>query len=77
MTSNKTEQPMTQQEFLRHAMATLDMTREEFSKRLGMQNQRKLDSWLLPVGSEQYRSMPDIAWTLVREILENHRLKNI
>ncbi|WP_080406764.1 transcriptional regulator [Burkholderia ubonensis] len=62
--------PQTQQEFLRHAMSVLGMTREQFAERIGAKP-RALNNWLLPVDSSEYRSMPDMAWKFVREILEN------
>ena len=31
--------------------------------------------WLMPTESGSYREMPEIAWQLVREILENEKLK--
>ncbi|KKB61162.1 hypothetical protein WM40_24835 [Robbsia andropogonis] len=62
--------PTTQQEFLRNAMTQLDMTREQFAERIGTKK-RTLDNWLLSTESAEYRSMPDMAWKFVREILEN------
>jgi hypothetical protein len=62
--------PRTQQEFLRHAMSELGMTREQFADRIGTKK-RALDNWLLSPDSSEYRSMPDMAWKFVREILEN------
>lgn len=62
--------PKTQQEFLRHAMSELGMTREQFAERIGAKK-RALDNWLLSPDSSEYRSMPDMAWKFVREILEN------
>ena len=60
----------TQQEFLRHAMSELGMTREQFAERIGAKK-RALDNWLLSPDSSGYRSMPDMAWKFVRKILEN------
>lgn len=62
--------PKTQQEFLRDAMDRLGMTREEFADRIGTKK-RGLDNWLLPSDSKEYRSMPDMAWKFIREILDN------
>ncbi|MGR9587064.1 transcriptional regulator [Pandoraea sputorum] len=64
--------PKTQQEFLRDAMDRLGMTREEFADRIGTKK-RGLDNWLLPNDSKEYRSMPDMAWKFIREILDNDR----
>lgn len=60
--------PHTQQDFLRHAMSVLGMTREEFAERIGAKK-RALDNWLLTSSSAEYRSMPDMAWKFIREIL--------
>ena len=66
---------MTQQEFLQAAMATLGMTRGEFATRLGCAK-RTLDKWLLPDTSNDYRTMNETIWSLIREILEHEKLKN-
>ncbi len=65
---------MNQQEFLQAAMLDLGMTREAFSVRLGCAK-RTLDKWLLPDSSNDYRSMNETVWNLVREILAHERLK--
>lgn len=65
---------MTQIEFLQSAIANLQMTRDEFAVRLGCPR-RTLDKWLLPEASNDHRPMPEIVWTLVREILANEKLK--
>ncbi|WP_338926741.1 transcriptional regulator [Mycetohabitans endofungorum] len=62
--------PQTQQEFLRHAMSELGMTREQFAERIGTKK-RTLDNWLLSPDSNEYRSMPNMAWKFMREILEH------
>lgn len=64
--------PQTQQDFLRHVMNELGMTREQFAERIGTKK-RTLDNWLLAADSSEYRSMPDMAWKFVCEILENRR----
>jgi DNA-directed RNA polymerase specialized sigma subunit len=69
-----------QQEYLRAAMHELssmlgiDLTREDFAKRLGApwDTYRR---WLLPPESSGSREMPPVAWSLVREVLEHERLK--
>jgi aspartate carbamoyltransferase catalytic subunit len=58
----------TQQDFLRDAMQSLNMTRQNFADRIGARK-RALDNWLLPSNSNGFRSMPDTIWILVREIL--------
>lgn len=65
---------MRQNEFLQSAVASLEMTRDEFAVRLGCPR-RTLDKWLLPETSNDYRPMPEVVWTLVREILANEKLK--
>jgi len=65
---------MTQQEFLRSAMTELDMTRDMFCVRLGCAR-RTLDKWLLPSTSNDFRTMEETIWVLVREILAHESLK--
>lgn len=65
---------LTQQEFLRQAMTTLGLTREQFAKRLGT-SKRRVDNWLLPSESKEFRSMDDMVWNFVREILANNQNK--
>ncbi|HWX00316.1 aspartate carbamoyltransferase [Collimonas sp.] len=57
-----------QQTFLRDAMRRLNLTRENFSDRIGIRK-RALDTWLLPETSGEYRVMPDIVTKFVTEIL--------
>lgn len=54
-------------------MTSLTMTRDEFAARLGCPR-RTLDKWLLPESSNDHRAMPEVVWTLVREILANVKL---
>lgn len=65
---------VSQQEFLRDAMAQLGMTRDQFAERLGT-SRRRLDNWLLPSDSKGFRDMDEIAWKFIREILENTKKK--
>lgn len=67
-------QNLPQQEFLRDAMAQLNMTRDQFCARLGT-TRRRLDNWLLPSGTKGYREMDEMVWKFVREILERHKEK--
>lgn len=69
-----TTKPLAQQEFLRNAMETLDMTRDQFAERIGT-NRRRLDNWLLPADSKGFREMDEMAWKFIREILENTKKK--
>lgn len=68
----KMEGPQTQQEFLRHAISELGMTRAQFAQRIGTKK-RTLDNWLLSTDSHEYRSMPEMAWKFVGEILKRQR----
>lgn len=60
-------QPTSQQEFLREAMSRLSMTRERFAVRLGT-SKRRLDNWLAPSDSKEFREMDSMVWKFVREI---------
>ena len=62
--------PIPQQEFLRDAMAALDMTRDQFADRIGT-SRRRLDNWLLPSDSKGFREMDGMAWKFIHEILSN------
>jgi len=68
------EKPIAQQEFLRNAMMTLDMTRDAFADRIGA-TRRRLDNWLLPSESSGFREMDEMAWKFVREILKGKEKK--
>ena len=63
-----------QQAFLRSAAETLGLTRKALAARMGAP-WATYEKWLLPAGSTNSREMPQIAWTLVREILANEKLK--
>lgn len=63
-----------QQEFLREAAASLGLTQEGLAKRMGAP-WPTFSKWLLPAESTNAREMPQIAWTLVREILAHEKLK--
>jgi aspartate carbamoyltransferase catalytic subunit len=65
-----TNKPIPQQEFLRGAMASLGMTRDQFADRIGT-SRRRLDNWLLPSESQGFREMDEMAWKFIREILTN------
>lgn len=58
----------TQQEFLRDAMSRLEMTRSAFAKRISVP-EKTLDKWLAPANTSDARSMPDVVWAYIREIL--------
>lgn len=63
---------ISQQEFLRDAMAQLSMTRQQFSDRIHA-SKRRLDSWLLPSNSKEFRELDPTIWQFVREILEDRK----
>ena len=57
-----------QQAFLREAMRQLGMTRKQFAERIGTK-ERTLDNWLVPSTSKEFRTMPDMGWKFIQEIL--------
>jgi aspartate carbamoyltransferase catalytic subunit len=59
-----------QQVFLRDAMRRLNLTRDVFAARIGVKR-RALDTWLLPEGSQEARSMPEVVTRFVTEIVDN------
>lgn len=64
-----------QQDFLRGAAKTLGLTQKELAARMGAKWTTFL-KWLQPTETKSnYRDMPDVAWQLVREILEHEKLK--
>lgn len=66
----------TQQDCLMDAMRRLGMTPESFAKRLGLSTSAMLHKWLAPTDAKnQYHEMPDVVWSLVREILAHEDLK--
>ncbi len=64
---------VSQQVFLRDAMRRLNLTRDVFAVRVGVKR-RALDTWLLPEGSQEFRSMPEVVSRFVTEIVENEAL---
>ena len=68
MATNKNAAGLTQQEFLRHAITTLGMTRAEFARRISVPI-KTLDKWLAPADTGDFRNMPDGVWAYVREVL--------
>jgi predicted transcriptional regulator len=63
-----------QQQFLRIAIAELGLTRKEFSARIGCAP-RTLEKWLLPLDSQEFRTMPEPVRVLIREIRAHEILK--
>ncbi|HLS51753.1 MAG TPA: aspartate carbamoyltransferase [Burkholderiaceae bacterium] len=64
---------VSQQVFLRDAMRRLNLTRDVFAARIGVKR-RALDTWLLPEGSQEARTMPEVVQRFVTEIVENEAL---
>lgn len=64
----------TQQEFLREAAKTLNLTQTGLAARMGA-SWSTFEKWLLPTENASAREMPSIAWQLVREILDHEKLK--
>lgn len=62
-------QQLSQQDFLRRAMAALGMTQKEFARRFRV-SPRTLEKWLLPDDSKDHRRMPDMAWGYVEDVLK-------
>ena len=69
-----TKPTISQQEYLRNTMTTLNMTREEFAERIGT-TRRRIDNWLLPSDSKGFREMDEMAWKFIREILKSEQEK--
>ena len=65
----------TQQEFLRSAADTLQLTQKALAQRMGAPY-TTFKKWLMPNDSENHRDMPEIAWQLVREIVAHEKLKS-
>lgn len=57
-----------EQQFLRHAMSRLGMTRDAFAARISVPR-RALDKWLLPSDSKDFRALPEIGRAYFTEIL--------
>lgn len=71
-TQPKVEQ--SQQEFLRDAMSQLGYTRMQLAQRIcppggETRTKRRIDNWLLPSESKEFRKMDEIVWMYIREIL--------
>lgn len=64
---------VSQQVFLRDSMRRLNLTRDVFAARIGVKR-RALDTWLLPEGSQEFRSMPEVVSRFVTEIVQNEGL---
>lgn len=65
---------ISQQDFLRDAAQTLGISQKNLAKRMTAP-WTTFQKWLMPEDSLNKRDMPEIAWQLVREILEHEKLK--
>ena len=72
MTAEKSPTSVSQQDLLRDAMEEIGMTRVAFAARISVPV-RTLDKWLLHSDSADFRSMPEMGKSYVREIVEWHR----
>ncbi|WP_080426251.1 transcriptional regulator [Burkholderia ubonensis] len=59
---------LSQQEFLRDAIQRLGLTRAGFAKRISVP-EKTLNKWLAPAGTSDFRPLPEVVWSYVREIL--------
>lgn len=64
----------TQQEFLRSAMVELNLSPDEFARRINCER-RTLDRWLLLSENRDHVAMGEAIWVLVREILSHERAR--
>lgn len=64
----------TQQTFLREAATSLGLTQKALAARMGAP-WATFEKWLAPLGSDNAREMPEMAWVLVREIQAHEKLK--
>lgn len=60
--------PKAQQEFLRGAMANLNMDETRFARRLGATTEL-LSRWLLPSADPNFKLLPELVWRHVSELL--------
>src|SRR5450631_1632236 len=63
---------MKQQDFLREAMTVMNVTPEAFAARLGT-SPGTLQKWLLPESADDFRTLAEPTWMLVREILAHEK----
>lgn len=64
----------TQQEYLREVATALGLSQKALAARMGAP-WTTFEKWLLPPTSTNSREMPQIAWSLAREILKHEELK--
>ena len=65
----------TQQQFLRDTAINLKLTQKELAQRMNVP-WATFEKWLAPEGSKSFREMPQMAWRLVRTVVENNALSN-
>lgn len=73
--TTKPDPQQSQQEFLQEAKATLNMTWDEFAAASGIAP-RALKNYRLPDDSQNHRTMPNLAWQAVRQLLVSHAKTN-
>lgn len=64
----------TQQEFLREALSKLGMTRAQLAERISppgesKKTKRRIDNWLLPSDSKEFRKIDEVAFRFIQDIL--------
>lgn len=62
--------PLAQGLFVQDAMRRLNMTKEEFARRIGVST-TGLEKWMARHGTSDFRNMPSMAWKFIGEILEH------
>lgn len=59
----------TQQQYLRDAASLLGLTQKGLAERMGVP-WSTFEKWLAPEASKSFREMPQMAWRLVRTVIE-------
>lgn len=59
----------TQQQYLRDAASILGLTQRDLAERMGVP-WSTFEKWLAPDASKSFREMPQMAWRLVRTVIE-------
>lgn len=63
----------TQQQYLRDAASLLGLTQKSLAERMGVP-WATFEKWLAPEASKSFREMPQMAWRLVRTVIEKDAL---
>lgn len=64
---------MTQQEFLKDAMARLGLSKRELAARLGT-TENRMEAFLAPADASSYCDLDESVWRLVREIVSSEQI---